>query len=69
MPSIRSSDNSFDLNDNDNYVYVEQLSLVKLNLTRHYGIELEESENSVFSLNKTNFVIIGILFLFLNLLN
>lgn len=51
LPSLRSSDNSIDLNEND-YVYVEQLPLVKINLTRHYGTHVDDNENSVFHLGK-----------------
>jgi len=32
------------------YVYVEQLPLIKLNLTPHYGVELDD-KSSVFYLN------------------
>ncbi len=38
------------------YVYVEQLPLIKMSLTKHYGHELDD-KNSVFSLSNTRTVI------------
>jgi hypothetical protein len=69
LPSLRSSDNSFDLNENENnYVYVEQLSLVKINLTRHYGTEID-TESSIFFLNKNKNVIFFLFFFSNKILN
>ena len=67
LASLRSSNNSFEENEPD-YVYVEQLSLVKLNLTRHYGTEIENSKNSIFSLGKTKYVRIELLYQIDNLI-
>ena len=38
------------------YVYVEQLPLIKMSLTKHYGHELDD-KSSVFYLNNTRTVI------------
>lgn len=40
------------------YVYVEQLPLIKLNLTTHYGTELDD-KSSIFYVNNTRTVIIS----------
>ncbi len=53
----RGSNTSMDYYDsNVGYVYVEQLPLIKLNITPHYGVELDD-KNAVFYLNNTRTIL------------
>jgi hypothetical protein len=52
----RGSNTSMDYYDSAGYVYVEQLPLIKMSLTTHYGTELDD-KSSVFYMNNSRTVI------------
>ena len=62
LDTLRGSNTTMDYYDSG-YIYVEQLQLIKLNLTSHYGSQCDPN-NTEFSLNQNKIVFIEILMFF-----
>jgi len=56
LETVRESTTTLDYYDSG-YIYVERVPLVKVSLTNHYGIELNDPSDAFF-LNKNKIVII-----------